>query len=77
MHMIVTAASESVSLEGMPTALGLPGNCIPCALWHLLPDRHDRIIKRLDEKTEANLVARRRRYRTACYAHAHNIANTF
>ena len=39
-HFITLAtqkASEVSTVDALPDALTLPGNCVPCALWHMAP----------------------------------------
>ena len=66
LHDIVQAASSRTQeVAGCPPALQLPGNCIPCALWHLLPAKRVQIEEHLGNAAHAsNVLASRRGYRT-------------
>lgn len=54
------AMQSGVSTESSsspPPEVSGEGDCIPCALWHLIPDARDDIIAQCKSKTAANTLA--------------------
>jgi hypothetical protein len=43
----VAKGRQTAQVEQFPEVLSHDGNCIPCAIWNLLPSQRDRIVMRL------------------------------
>ena len=67
LDLATSAACSANRLVDVPETLLRGGNCIPCAMWHLLPERREAIVDYLGQGTRsANILATRRGYRTPC-----------
>ena len=61
---IAAKANESHVIQELDEVLEQPGNCIPCALFHLVPNAHNLLAKLKDDAGPDNVVAMNRRVRT-------------